>query len=70
MLKSQLLSKTIEPQPVPTVRERPRRASRVKRIELPPERPPDKRVVVVHNFQWHLIIRSLAFLILALALVV
>lgn len=41
-----------------------RRLDRVTRVQ-----PPDRRTVVVHNFQWHLIIRALAILTLALAVV-
>lgn len=63
MSKPRQLPAAVE-QPTPEVRKPQRIVKRATGIE----RPPDKRIVVVHTFQWHLIIKALAFLILALAL--
>ena len=44
--------------PVAPAGERKRPAPRVTHIK-PPDRPPDKKIEVVHVYQWHLIIKAL-----------
>jgi hypothetical protein len=46
-----------------------RKPVRLERVPDPPPKP-NKQTVVVHNFQWHLIVTALTGLILAVGLVV